>query len=124
MPATPLSGSALGELTGWLYGANGHTKVIAETRNLTELAEVLRAPTALAELRRSRDLSSAYALTPGPPKRLLKQLAVAVGHLRSVANSAELIVGQARTEELVSELTDLTTEIVEKVREPAEPQDA
>jgi len=115
---------ALGELTGWLYGANGHTKVIAETRDLTELAEVLRAPSALAELRRSRDLSSAYALTPGPPKRLLKQLAVAVGHLRSVANSAELIVGQARTEELVSELNDLTTEIAEKVREPAEPQDA
>jgi hypothetical protein len=100
------------ELSSWLYGLGEGEKVIGETRDLTELAEVLRAPNALAELRTSRDLSTAYALTPGPPKRLLKQLAQAVGHLRSVANSAELIAGEARTEELVQELEELTEQIV------------
>jgi len=108
---------ALAELSSWLYGAEDEEKVISETRDLTALAEVLRAPEAVDELRRSRDLSSAYALTPGPPKRLLKQLAQAVGHLRSVANSAELIVGEARTEELVEELEGLTEQIV-KATEP------
>lgn len=103
---------ALVELSSWLYGTETEEKVISETRDLTALAEVLRAAKAVAELRRSRDLSSAYALTPGPPKRLLKQLAQAVGHLRSVANSAELIVGEARTEELVGELDELTGQIV------------
>lgn len=103
---------AFAELSSWLYGVDGKDKVIAETRNLTELAEVLRAPAALEELRRSRDLSAAYALTPGPPKRLLKQLATAVGHLRSVANSPELIVGEGRTEELVEELRELTDRII------------
>ena len=107
---------AFAELSSWLYGVDGEDKVISDTRNLTELAEVLRAPEALAELRRSRDLSSAYALTPGPPKRLVRQLATAVGHLRSVANSPELIVGEARTEELADELEDLTGRIVEVVR--------
>jgi hypothetical protein len=107
---------AFAELASWLYGVDGKDKVIAETRNLTELAEVLRAPAALEELRRSRDLSAAYALTPGPPKRLLKQLATAVGHLRSVANSPELIVGEGRTEELVDELRELTDRIVKAIR--------
>jgi hypothetical protein len=109
--------NAFAELSSWLYGVDGKDKVIAETRNLTELAEVLRAPKARRELQRSRDLSAAYALTPGPPKRLLKQLAMAVGHLRSVANSPELIVGEARTEELVDELEELTDQIVEAIRD-------
>jgi hypothetical protein len=107
----------LEELSSWLYGVDERDKIITDTRQLTELAEILRAPDALAELRRSRDLFSAYALTPGPPKRLLRQLATAVGHLRSVANSAELIAGEARTEELVDELEERTEEIAEAVRE-------
>jgi hypothetical protein len=107
---------ALAELSSWLYGSDDDGKVIGETRDLTALAEVLRAPKALDELRRTRDLSAAYALTPGPPKRLLKQLAQAVGHLRAVANSAELIVGEAKTEELVEELEDLTGQIADAVQ--------
>jgi hypothetical protein len=107
---------AFAELASWLYGVGGEEKIISDTRQLTELAEVLRAPAALSELRRSRELTAAYALTPGPPKRLLKQLATAVGHLRSVANSAELIVGEARTEDLVDELEQRTDQIVDAVR--------
>lgn len=107
---------AFAELSSWLYGADGEEKVISDSRQLTQLAEVLRAPEAVEELRRSRDLAAAYALTPGPPKRLLRQLATAVGHLRSVANSPELIVGEARTEELVNELEERTDEIVTAVR--------
>lgn len=103
------------ELSSWLYGIHGEEKVISDTRQLTQLAEVLRAPPAVDELRRSRDLTAAYALTPGPPKRLLRQLATAVGHLRSVATSPELIVGEARTEELVDELKVRTDEIVNVV---------
>jgi hypothetical protein len=103
----------LAELSSWLYGADARDKIIGDTRNLTELAEVIRAPEALEELRRSRSLATAYALTPGPPKRVLKQFAMAVGHLRSVANSAELITEEERAEELADELEKRTEEIVE-----------
>jgi hypothetical protein len=99
---------ALAELASWLYGQNGVDRVVTDTRHLTELAEIVRHPEALEELRRSRDLSAAYALTPGPPKRLLKQLAIAVGNLRSVANSVELIAGIDRAEELLAQLRELT----------------
>lgn len=105
---------SLEELSSWLYG---ETKVIEDTRELSQLAEILKASDALKELRNSRDLASAFALTPGPPKRLLKQLAVAVGHLKAVANSVALIKGQARAEELADELDDLATQVVEGVRD-------
>jgi hypothetical protein len=95
------------ELFSWLYGDAEHDKVIAETRELTLLAEVVREPNALIELRRSRDLTSAYAHTPGPPKRLLQQLAVAVGHLRSVVASAGTIAQSERAQELAAELREL-----------------
>ncbi len=97
----------LAELFSWLFGNEREGKVIAETRELTMLAEVVRDDRARAELQRTRDLYAAYALTPGPPKRLLKQFAVAVGNLRAVATSAELIAEEERAHELAEETQEL-----------------
>lgn len=102
---------SLVELASWLYGDEDHKKVIGETRDLTTLAEVVRIPDALEELRRTRDLQGAYALTPGPPRRLVRQLAMAVGHLKAVVNSAELLYEQERAHELVAELETLVEQL-------------
>lgn len=101
------------ELFSWLFGTEREGKVIAETRELTILAEVVRDDTAREELRRTRDLYAAYAMTPGPPKRLLKQFAIAVGNLRAVALSAELIA----REERALELADEAERLLEQLRE-------
>lgn len=106
---------ALVELSSWLYGDGEQEKVIGESRDLSLLAQVVAEPMALEELRSSRDLESAYALTPGPPKRVIKQLAMGVGHVRSAADSIDLVAGEPRVEELASELADLTERIKDAV---------
>ncbi len=103
----------LAELFGWLFGEGELDKVIAETRELTLLAEVIRDDRARQELRLTRDLYAAYALTPGPPKRLLKQFAIAIGNLRAVSASADLITQEERAYELAAEGEMLLAEIRE-----------
>jgi hypothetical protein len=95
------------ELFSWLYGIEGERKVIRETRELSILAEVVKAPEALAELRRTRDLDAAYALTPRPNMLLARQLAIAVGHLRAAVLSVDLILDDPRTRERADELDQL-----------------
>jgi hypothetical protein len=107
--------AALIQLASWLYGDKKRKKVITDTRELTILAEVVRVPRALKELQRTRDLQGAYALTPGPPKRLIRQLSVAVGHLKAVVNSVDIIADQERAHELVAELDELTRQLVEAI---------
>ena len=87
------------ELFGWLYGLDndgrvvvgprpehGQRKVIRESRELSMLAAVVQREDALEELRRSRDLDAAYALTPAPNKTLARQLAIAAGNLRAAVS--------------------------------------
>jgi hypothetical protein len=101
------------KLSDAVAARGGHRR--GERKVGVEFREQLAEPVANAELVLDPQ-PLGYALTPGPPKRLLRQLATAVGHLRSVANSPELIVGEARTEELVDELEERTGQIVEVVR--------
>jgi hypothetical protein len=103
------------ELSSWLYGTDGDEKVIEESRDLSRLAQVVNTPPALDELRRTRDLDAAYAMTPGPPRTVIKQLAMGVGHLRAVVPSIDLVAGEPRVEELAAELSDLTRSIREAV---------
>ncbi len=110
------------ELFGWLYGGEGGPKVIGESRQLTRLATVVRHDRALAELRRSRDLDTAYAMTEGPRsgRDYLRQLAVAAGHLRAVVEAAEAVVHEPRTRALVSDMRALLDELEEALDEAHE----
>ena len=99
------------ELFGWLYGIEGERKVIRESRELSMLAEVVKREEALAELRRSRDLDAAYALTPAPNKTLAWQLGVAAGHLRAAVASIDLLLDDPRTRERAEEMRDLLNEL-------------
>lgn len=99
------------ELFSWLYGIEGEQKVIRETRELSMLAEVVKRPSALAELRRTRDLDAAYALTPAPNQSLARQLGIAAGNLRAVVSSVDLLIGDPRTLERAEEMRELLSEL-------------
>lgn len=95
------------ELFSWMYGSETEPKVIKETRDLTRLGEVVRNEDALDELRLTRDLDAAYALTAGAEKGVYTQFAMAMGNLRAVASRVELLAGDPRALELAVELEDL-----------------
>jgi hypothetical protein len=107
--------SQLVELASWLFGSNGDPKVIKESRELKMLAHVVSDDTAREELQRTRDLASAFALVPETtmpePARVMRQLATGVGHVRSAAESIELIAAEPRAQELADELDELAEEI-------------
>jgi hypothetical protein len=104
---------SLVELFGWLFGIDGDSKVIGESRELTRLSTVVQHGRALAELRRSRDLDAAYAMTEAPRsgRDYLRQLAVAAGHLRAVVEAADAVVHEARTRTLIEEMRELLDEL-------------
>lgn len=113
------------ELFGWLYGVEGGRKVIGESRELTRLATVAQHTRALAELRRSRDLDAAYAMTESPKsdRDYIRQLAVAAGHLRAVVEAAEVIVHESRTRTLVDEMRGLLDELQAVLDEATAPEE-
>jgi hypothetical protein len=105
--------SHLSELFGWIFGDGGGRKVIRETRQLTMLATVVQHKRALAELRRSRDLDAAFAMTQTrtSERDYLRQLATARGYLRSVVDAPGAIVGEPRAWDLVAEIGELLEEL-------------
>lgn len=99
------------ELFSWLYGIEGEKKVIRETRELSMLAAVVKRADALEELRRTRDLDAAYALTPAPNQSLIRQLGIAVGNLRAVVVSVDLVIDDPRTLERAEEIRELLSQL-------------
>lgn len=57
---------AIRDLFGWLYVERNGSKVVAESRRLRELADIVAVPAALDALRRGATLEEAHTLTAGP----------------------------------------------------------
>ncbi len=73
--ASTLLEKETGELFIWLYAQREDNKtVVPESRELDKLAKVVTSPVALAELRESQDLETAYLFTTGPTEALEKAL--------------------------------------------------
>ncbi|MEA2493186.1 MAG: hypothetical protein QOJ29_1097 [Thermoleophilaceae bacterium] len=104
------------ELLGWIYGAGDEApKVIEESRDLRRLAEVVASPAALEELRRTRDLEAAHALSPGPARDVSRRLRTAISHLEWVAEREDLLLDQAVLRELVEEIRRLVDRLLQAV---------
>lgn len=102
---------AVVELFSWIYGTNGDPKVIKETRDLTYLADVVRDEKALEELRRTRNLDIAYALTGSAGKNVYTQLSMATGSLASVVEKANLLQNDPRALDRADEIEELVTRL-------------
>jgi hypothetical protein len=113
------------ELFSWLFGIEGGRKVIGESRELTRLATVVQHPRALKELRRSRDLDAAYAMTETPrsDRDYLRQLAVAAGHLRAVVEAADAVADEPRAKLLAEEIRGLLDELFAAIDEATTARD-
>ena len=90
----------LNNLMGWLYGDERNPPVIKESRDITNyLTHVVESPDALKNLERTRDLATAYDLTDGEEKMILRYLAHANDKLKTVLG----IVHFHRTEDVADE---------------------
>jgi hypothetical protein len=103
--------SEVAELFSWIYGTDEEQKVIKETRDLTYLADVVRDDKALEELRRTRNLDVAYALTGSAGKNVYTQLSMATGSLGSVVEKAELLQNEPRALERADEIEKLVASL-------------
>jgi len=66
--------SRLAELFSWLFGTESQPPVITDSRQLDKLGEVLASKSSLEHIRISRQLDSAYELSEGEEKRLIRTL--------------------------------------------------
>lgn len=80
-PVPKTKGANLREFVSWIAGTDGEPAVISDSREITSLGEIVKAPAALSLLRVSRSLLAASQLVGGEETRLLDHLARASFHL-------------------------------------------
>jgi len=71
------------EIFSWLFGDAKNEPVINESRQISELGQVVGSPEALKILRKGRDLEEALLASGGVRERLLKRLATAAKSLET-----------------------------------------
>jgi hypothetical protein len=103
--------SELGELVSWVAGTQTQPAVINDSRQITELGNVVASPDALGLLRATRDLARSAELTSGPQRRVIAGLERALGVIESVRRdvapglaNAEVLGLASRVEEAAGEL--------------------
>jgi len=74
LPVPEEKAGALEELIGFIHGTRKVTRVLNDSRQLTRLGEILENEEALRQLRLSRNLELAHALTGGEERRLVDNL--------------------------------------------------
>ena len=74
LPVPEEKAGALEELIGFIHGTRKVIRVLNDSRQLTKLGEILENEEALRQLRLSRNLELAHALTGGEERRLVDNL--------------------------------------------------
>lgn len=77
------------ELLSWVFGVDGEDAVIEESRDLQELGIVLQDRSATEVLKKTRDLTEAYLVSPGQRDELAKRLKKAEALLRTTRDEVE-----------------------------------
>jgi hypothetical protein len=102
----------LEEVTGWVFGTADKKPVISDSREITSrLAQVVGNDEALAHLRRTNDLETAYEFSGGEKAFLMKKLVAAERSLQDISgviplytDDPDVLAGVARLEALVNAL--------------------
>ena len=102
------------ELFSWLFGDAADTAVISDSRQISDLGNVVSSPEALAVLRDTRNLDDALLASGGTRSRLLRRLATCIGALEK----AELDIGTFRDDPEVRQELDRCAEALARLREP------
>ena len=104
---------AVAEVFSWLFGADDVDAVISESRQISELGQVVASPEALKVLRESRNLEDALMASGGVRARLLKRLASAVQSLEK----AELDIASFRDDTEVQQALEQCSEALARLKE-------
>lgn len=103
---------AVTEVFSWLFGHNDVNPVISESRQISELGQVVASPEALDVLRETRNLEDALMTSGGIRVRLLRHLASACRSLEKaeldIANYRDDIEVRQAVQECSAALTRLT----------------
>lgn len=104
---------AVAEVFSWLFGHDDVDPVISESRQISELGQVVASPEALKVLRETRNLDDALMASGGVRARLLKRLASALQSLQK----AELDIASFRDDTEVQETLDQCSEVLARLKE-------
>lgn len=119
-----LDDANLRRLLDWLYTPLPHGRsVVGESRNLRELAEVVKQATAVAALDQRRDLSDAALLTEAPLQLFQKTVGAARDRLQLAQSQFHRVASVSTSDEdLVSEVAQLSRDLRRLVLDRLEDQ--
>lgn len=101
------------ELISWLFGDGKDRPVIAESRNITELGEVVNSEDGLRVLRQTRDLEAAYIAAGGLRERLKSRLNNARTNLTAAREDMASYADDEEIQSLLAACADAVQELVE-----------
>lgn len=100
------------EVFSWLFGDDGQEAVISESRQISDLGQVVSSKNALKVLRKTRNLEDALLASGGVRARLLKRLESALQSLQK----AELDIRTFKKDADVNEMLDECAETLDRLR--------
>ncbi len=116
-PQSEYDRDAIRDLFSWLYVERNGSKVVAESRRLRELAEVVASPAALDALRAGASLEDAHTLTAGPLAAFRELLEAAKTRLATAQGQFARVSGvETSDEEQLSEIFTLARDLRALVR--------
>lgn len=104
--------SRLKDLLLWLFGDKDTQPALKDSRQITELGEVLQSPEATRALRTTGDLTYAFLLVGGEERRLLENLNKAAFHLDEALRDAHRHRKSTKAESVVRRCYESMLEIV------------
>lgn len=114
--ATPVPENRLAELSelvSWVAGDSSTPAVISDSRQITDLGNVVGAHDALGHLRDTRDLAGAHDLTDGAAERVIKSLLQAQKRLESALRDIDTTTVTPGVEEAIRTVHSLASQLLE-----------
>jgi len=110
-PVPPQKANALEELIGYIHGTETVKPAIRDSRELTELGEVLASKPALSNMRLTRSLERAHELVGGKAYPLLNNLSLASYYLAEALKDARRHKDDPRVKDLVRRCVQAISQI-------------
>ena len=107
------SGPKAKELFSWVFGENGTSAVIGESRDITRLGHVVSSEDGLRILKETRDLEASFIAAGGLRDRLLRRLTNANNTLKAAQDDIAAYHDDEEIQELLSRCQESLQRLVE-----------
>jgi len=110
-PVPSTKAKELEDLIGFIHGTKSVNPVIRDSRQLSELGEILESKQALAYLKTSRNFEQAYILSGGEAKRLVENMEAAIIYMKETLRDVFQYKKEQQVQEAFSKLWSVALEI-------------